>query len=236
MSTIDARQIQKISTVGGQIPTVAPSNNHKDGTWTVTDCYSGEILVNEADGKVYALVGTVVVELGSSGTVDLATVLSNGNTTGANDIVISLDSVIEGASGETSISMGETGDTDSILIKAEVGASNTTQIITPNYTRTTNTDGTSSSYINITTNTTSINVDTGANDAITSFTDEGLTVNNSTSGEVFRVNSVGMVITNSITPTGSADTVGEEGQITFDSDYIYVKTSAGWKRSTLTSF
>lgn len=45
-----------------------------------------------------------------------------------------------------------------------------------------------------------------------------------------------LVIVDSFTPTGSGDTAGEQGQITWDDDYIYVKTSVGWKRSTLSTF
>ena len=38
------------------------------------------------------------------------------------------------------------------------------------------------------------------------------------------------------TPTGSADANGAEGSVAWDEDYIYIKTSAGWKRSPLSTF
>lgn len=38
------------------------------------------------------------------------------------------------------------------------------------------------------------------------------------------------------TPTSSSDTSGSLGDIVHDSSYVYVKTSAGWKRSALTTF
>jgi len=38
------------------------------------------------------------------------------------------------------------------------------------------------------------------------------------------------------TPTSSSDIVGNEGNITRDDDYLYIKTSTGWKRSNLESF
>jgi len=44
------------------------------------------------------------------------------------------------------------------------------------------------------------------------------------------------VTTNSTTPTGTADATGTTGQITFDDNYIYIKTSAGWKRAALSTF
>lgn len=40
----------------------------------------------------------------------------------------------------------------------------------------------------------------------------------------------------SYTPTSSNDPNGEKGAISWDDDYIYIKTSAGWKRSALSSF
>lgn len=38
------------------------------------------------------------------------------------------------------------------------------------------------------------------------------------------------------TPTDTIDVNGQSGQISIDDDYIYVKTSAGWKRTALTTF
>jgi hypothetical protein len=40
----------------------------------------------------------------------------------------------------------------------------------------------------------------------------------------------------SYTPTGTADTHGNVGDIAWNSSYFYVKTSAGWKRAALTTF
>jgi hypothetical protein len=38
------------------------------------------------------------------------------------------------------------------------------------------------------------------------------------------------------TPTSSADAQGVQGDIATDDNYVYVKTSTGWKRSALTAF
>jgi hypothetical protein len=38
---------------------------------------------------------------------------------------------------------------------------------------------------------------------------------------------------NSYTPTTSGDTNGEIGDISWDDNYIYVKTNSGWGRSSL---
>ncbi len=40
----------------------------------------------------------------------------------------------------------------------------------------------------------------------------------------------------SYTPTSSTDTNGAVGDVAWDDDYIYIKTSVGWKRSTLSNF
>ena len=38
------------------------------------------------------------------------------------------------------------------------------------------------------------------------------------------------------TPTGTSDTKGNVGDITYDDNYYYIKTSAGWKRAALSTF
>jgi hypothetical protein len=38
------------------------------------------------------------------------------------------------------------------------------------------------------------------------------------------------------TPTSSADPSGSVGSFAWDDNYVYVKTSTGWKRSSLTTF
>lgn len=56
-----------------------------------------------------------------------------------------------------------------------------------------------------------------------------LHVNGSTGYDQFRLQTA-------YTPTGTSDTNGNEGDIAWDDDYIYVKTSAGWKRSALSTW
>lgn len=41
---------------------------------------------------------------------------------------------------------------------------------------------------------------------------------------------------NSFTPSGSADNRGEKGDIAYDDEFIYIKTSGGWKRARLEIF
>ena len=55
--------------------------------------------------------------------------------------------------------------------------------------------------------------------------------------DLFKVTSDGRVgIPISITPTGTSDSQGSQGDISYDNDYFYVKTSAGWKRAALSTF
>ena len=44
-----------------------------------------------------------------------------------------------------------------------------------------------------------------------------------------------LVISTSYTPTGTTDSTGDIGALTWDDDYIYVKTNEGWKKAGLTS-
>jgi hypothetical protein len=43
-------------------------------------------------------------------------------------------------------------------------------------------------------------------------------------------------VRNTTTPTSSADTIGNVGDIAWDANYVYVKTATGWKRSGLTAW
>jgi len=55
--------IQKLSTVSGQVPTVAPSDNHVDGSWDSLDVYIGELFMNSADGKMWCRTSNGIKEI-----------------------------------------------------------------------------------------------------------------------------------------------------------------------------
>jgi hypothetical protein len=62
-------------------------------------------------------------------------------------------------------------------------------------------------------------------------------VEDSNGTDLFKVTSDGRVgIPTSITPTGTSDSQGSQGDISYDDDYFYVKTSAGWKRAALSTW
>jgi len=50
---LDAKQVQKRSTVAATIPTVPASNDHTDGSWSDKDIYSGEFFANETDELLF---------------------------------------------------------------------------------------------------------------------------------------------------------------------------------------
>jgi hypothetical protein len=57
----------------------------------------------------------------------------------------------------------------------------------------------------------------------------GVDINNSTGNNQWRQRT-------SYTPTSTRDTKGNTGDFSWDNNFIYVKTSAGWKRAALTTF
>lgn len=70
LNIIDARIVNKILTVG--TPSIAPSSDHTDGTWTTTDAYISEIVLNTTDEKVWIM--------GENGPLELA--VTTGATSG----------------------------------------------------------------------------------------------------------------------------------------------------------
>ena len=53
LTPADLRILIKRSTNTGEVPTVAPSTDHTDGTWDALDIYKGEMFINTADDKVW---------------------------------------------------------------------------------------------------------------------------------------------------------------------------------------
>ena len=59
--------------------------------------------------------------------------------------------------------------------------------------------------------------------------------NNGTPGQYrdFKARAINL---QSLTPSGSADSTGNTGDVRWDDSFVYVKTSGGWKRSALSTF
>jgi len=67
MATQDSRIRLKRSTVTGAVPTVAPSTDHTDGTWSVNDVYIGELYLNDADQRLFVRSSGGVLEIATGG-------------------------------------------------------------------------------------------------------------------------------------------------------------------------
>jgi len=55
----------KRSTSSGVIPTVGPSTDHTDGTWSATDIYPGELFYNTADSSLFTNGDNGIVNIGT---------------------------------------------------------------------------------------------------------------------------------------------------------------------------
>lgn len=61
--TQDSRIIVKGSNVADDIPTVAPSTDHTDGTWDELDLYKRELFINEEDSRIWMRTNSGIIEL-----------------------------------------------------------------------------------------------------------------------------------------------------------------------------
>ena len=69
LSQIDAKMVQKRSTVALEVPTIPVSDDHTDGSWQDTDIYSAEFFINETDKKLYIRIDDEIKELTIGGGV-----------------------------------------------------------------------------------------------------------------------------------------------------------------------
>lgn len=75
---VDAKIVIKRGNTVAEIPTVAPSDDHTDGSWSDTDVYSGEFYGNEVDEKLFIRLGQTVKEVNlGSGSVGSSDVFVN---------------------------------------------------------------------------------------------------------------------------------------------------------------
>lgn len=61
------RMVQKIVTASGQTFTVAPSNDHTDGSWGIGSLYDGEFGINSATAELFLRISGTVYQIGVSG-------------------------------------------------------------------------------------------------------------------------------------------------------------------------
>lgn len=83
MTQIDSRIKIKRSSNTGAVPTLAPSSDNRDGTWSVDDIYPGELYLNDPDGRLWIGTTTGVIEVAVGSTSGIAdTPFVYGSTAG----------------------------------------------------------------------------------------------------------------------------------------------------------
>ena len=112
--TQDSRIVIKSSTVTNAVPTVAPSSDHTDGSWSVDDIYKGELYINLVDSKIWFRDNSGIQRLALysdvTATNELSEILTNGNTTGGNNIIITNGDSIQSADGNSLIGLANGGE------------------------------------------------------------------------------------------------------------------------------
>jgi hypothetical protein len=79
----------KYSTIGGTEPSVAPSMDHTDGTWSPTDLYVGEFFLNAVDDTMWVrtLTGIIPITSGTT-TVNISTFVNKTGDTMTGELVV----------------------------------------------------------------------------------------------------------------------------------------------------
>lgn len=117
----DAKQVQKRSSTTTEIPTVAPSDDHTDGTWSDLDIYSGEFFANEADGKLFIRLDATIKEI-ALGSGD--TIYTGDDTIGSGRVVTLTDTlriedgafIVKGGSGDDIVLFEDSSGADAFKI------------------------------------------------------------------------------------------------------------------------
>lgn len=102
----DSRIKIKSSSITTQVPTVAPSNDHTDGSWDALDIYKGELFINLADDRIWFRGDGGIKELAKKTDYTLSAVLADGNTTSGHNIILSDGDYIFGSGANGSITFG----------------------------------------------------------------------------------------------------------------------------------
>lgn len=111
---------------------VPSSEDFTDGTWEITDLCLSEIGVSEDEGKVYIRIGDEVKQfqmIGASGSVSLSLsdVLTTGNATNGQNIIMSTASVISNATGTRYLNIGD----EYLYLHSEDGVDSTGFMVYP---------------------------------------------------------------------------------------------------------
>ena len=169
----------------------------------------------------------------------LSDVLTNGNTTGANDIIVDDSQKITNTLGKVYQEFIATGfeqrTTDDLVSPTII---NLFQNFL-GYIALQVTNATAGNFSRIQMANTQLDIIAsgigGATLTEISMTDDEILMKNQLE-DLITLNEDGLLIDKRYTPSSSLDTTGSQGQVTIDDNYVYVKTSTGWKRSLLLTF
>ena len=113
-----SRQRIKRSILTGVTPTWRADGDFTDGTWLNTEIRSGELFYNVVDQKLWIGTSTGVQNI----TASLASVLANGEHTGAHNIIIDTNQVIKSGNGGGQINLDYSGAANNVFISTDNGA------------------------------------------------------------------------------------------------------------------
>lgn len=119
---------------------IPPSEDFTDGTWKKdgTELALSEFGVNEDSKKLYVRINDEIKEIefvgGTAGGESLSDTLAVGNTTGANDIIISTSQSISSSNGSGKIELDWIGNPNTIILSSDNTAVFDKIVIDPNQT------------------------------------------------------------------------------------------------------
>jgi hypothetical protein len=179
----------------------------------------------------------------------LTDVLSEGNLTDGNNIVMSDGDVINAASGGGQLDLRYFGTDNEVMLSNDGGDySDEFLYLAEGYIELSSYRANSfvgiygdraialngiNTFINTVSNAINIGGSNTFNDVSNVIALGAFGSNLTASNRVYIANPV---IKTESAPANTSDSSGAQGEVRYDSDYIYIKTSAGWKRTALSTF
>lgn len=189
-----------------------------------------------SDGNDANIKMTTVTDNGGDANVDIMAAAGFSGASGEEGVV---DITAISSVAEINLQILSNGASGGIFLRGTSGGSGSIDLFI--------TEGSKSNLLHMDTTTTKWNQslydvdfqiggDTDANLFYLDASTDKIGIGTSTPTSKLDINSDMLRLRTSKTPTGTADSSGNTGDIAWDDNYVYVKTSAGWKRSALSTF